>query len=885
MAKAKSNKKNGKSLVVVESPAKARTINKYLGDDFQVEASMGHVRDLPKKTMGVDLENGFEPEYEVLPGRKKVISDLKRVAKAAETVYLATDLDREGEAIAWHLKEALNLAEEKVLRVIFNEITQSAIQQAFAHPRQIDHDKVNAQQARRILDRVVGYKISPLLWKKVARGLSAGRVQSVAVKLIVDREREIQAFMPDEYWKLVGIFTADLKTAPKLAEQWRIFAHGHTIAEGEETVESASEDPADASHDKNKGPTVAHKRQWMADRKCFRAELIQIGDDKFKVSTVEDARIAAEAVGLQIETVETTDNSDGSAGPRGIPPKGPAKTIVHVVGKVDPAEMANSFTVSKLTTRDSTSKPPPPFITASLQQAAANTLSFAASRTMRVAQQLYEGIDLEGTGSVGLITYMRTDSTNLSANAVRSVRGYINEQFGKTYLPQKPNVYSSRKSAQEAHEAIRPTDATLTPERLKGDLSAEQFKLYQLVWKRFVACQMTPAQWLVTEASITKATPRGEAVFKATGRQLVFDGFMRVSGVSTRFDEQILPELHNAQPLAPLDLTPTQHFTAPPPRFTEASLVKSLEAEGIGRPSTYASIIQTIQDRNYVDQPDRRFHATDLGIKVTEKLMEGFPDIMELAFTRHMEEELDKIEEAHLDWVSVLNEFYGPFSKDLATAEERMTHAKAEMEPSPYKCKKCDAAAAYRFGKNGRFLSCTRYPDCNYAAPIDREGKPVEPVLIEVECPLCKHPNMLKRLGRFGPFMSCERYPDCKGVLRIDKQGNILPPKPPPVPTDLSCPKCQKGELVIRSGKRGDFLSCNKYPRCRCTLKVENLEEYKKAKSENNWPTPELNAKYRPQAGAEDTGKPAAKTKVAKTKKKKAKKKKKNKRTTTRVSS
>ncbi len=838
---AKITKKTGLALVIVESPAKAKTINKYLGAAFTVKASMGHVRDLPVKGIGVDIEKDFEPTYEILPSRKKLISELKSVARGVDEVYLATDLDREGEAIAWHLSRAMNLDEHSAKRVVFNEITKTAILKAFENPRLINLDKVNAQQARRILDRLVGYKVSPLLWKKVARGLSAGRVQSVAVKLIVDRERAINAFIPDEFWKLQAVFTTDLKNAGGLAMQWRDFL---AIPDEEDTDDGTDSAPSS-------GPSGAEKRQWLTENQGFKALLVEFDGKKFDPKNSGEARQAAQAVGLREITVDTVDN-DGANGPRGIPNKGPAQKLTTLSGQVPaPGNGAPEFRVRSLITKPSTSRPPGPFSTSTLQQAASNQLGFGAQRTMRVAQQLYEGIELPGQGAVGLITYMRTDSQNISADALKMARGFIENNFGSAYLPEKPNFYSSREGAQEAHEAIRPTDASLTPKDLRGALNEEQFRLYDLIWKRFIACQMMPAQWLVTEALIECRAPGAAAVnvdrlplFKATGRSLKFDGFTRVAGVWSRNDDQVLPALAQEQRVAPLDLTPTQHFTSPPPRFTEASLVKALETEGIGRPSTYASIIQTIQDRNYVLLRDRRFFASDLGIKVTEKLIEGFPDLMELGFTRRIEEELDGVEEAHKNWVEVVREFYEPLAKDLATAETRMTHARAESTPSEYKCPKCQAMMAYRLSKRGKmFLSCSRYPDCDGAMNVDREGKPVQLEVTDFKCPNCGKP-MIKRIGRFGPFLGCSGYPECKTLQQVDrKTGLPLPPKPPPKPTGLKCPKCNKKDLVVRSGKRGDFVSCLGYPKCRMTLPAERLEEFLALKAAGQWPPADILAK------------------------------------------
>ena len=758
-----------KSLVIVESPAKAKTINKYLGPNFEVKASMGHVRDLPSKGLNVDIENRFEPVYEVVPGRKRTLKSLKDSTKRCGRVYLATDLDREGEAIAWHLAEALKLKNDDTFRVVFNAITKNDIQKAFAKPGKIDMDRVLAQQARRVLDRIVGYQISPLLWKKVARGLSAGRVQSVAVKMIVEREREIRAFVPKEYWLIPGVFST--QSDEDLSESWQAF------------LESGGE----------KGLTLAEQNQWLAEHSAFRADLVGVNGKKFHA----DNETQAAAIFEQIQQA--------------------------------------AFTVGGIATRRMKSRPAPPFITSTLQQAAANRLGFSAKRTMRVAQQLYEGIDLGSMGALGLITYMRTDSTFLSQDALQSSRRFIENRFGRDYLPDKPNVYASAKGAQEAHEAIRPTDPDLTPDEIRQFLTDEQYKLYDLIWRRFIACQMAAAQWDTTRVDIIGRADGFSCEYRATGRILVFDGFTRVWQTPT--EEPRLPALAQDQSLAVVSVKSEQHFTKPPARYTEASLVKALEKEGIGRPSTYASIISTIQDRGYVEKIDKKFQPTDVAEIVTDKLNEFFPNVMDVAFTRHMEAQLDKIEEQHLDWVKVLEEFYGPFRDNLEKAAEEMKHAKAQTEPSDYMCPECKAPLVYRFGKNGRFLSCSRYPDCKFASPCDKEGKMVEQTdeTTEHQCPNCSKP-MLRKSGRYGPFLGCSDYPNCKTILKVDKEGNPLPPKPAPEPTGLKCHKCKTGELVIRQSKRGPFLGCNKFPRCRTIVSMKKLDELKTLAAEGKWP-------------------------------------------------
>jgi len=770
--KTSSKESSGKNLVIVESPAKAKTINKYLGSDFEVYASMGHIRDLPSKGLSVDIENNFEPTYEITSGRSKLVASLKASAKKCNRLYLATDLDREGEAIAWHLSQVLGVPEEKTNRVIFNEITKKAIEQAFSNPGKINMDKVMAQQARRILDRIVGYQISPLLWKKVARGLSAGRVQSVAVKMVVEREREIRAFVPIEYWLIPAVFTNHVDKQKNYSEQWQKF-----------------QSPSDSEG--SKGPTIAQQNDWLSEHSSFRAEFSTVAGKTFSADNAQDTQ------------------------------------------KIYQAMKDSGFIISDIQVKSSSSRPAPPFITSTLQQSAANRLGFATKRTMRIAQQLYEGIDLGSMGSLGLITYMRTDSTHLSPEAINEARKYIGSNIGAKYVPEKPNFYASGKNAQQAHEAIRPTDVDIVPEQIKDLLTEEQFKLYQLVWRRFIASQMTAAQWDTTTLEISADTSVGKCCYKAQGRVLVFDGFTKIwySGSP----EQQLPQLKQGDKVAPVDIKSQQHFTKPPARYNEASLVKALEKEGIGRPSTYASIISTIQDRGYVQQLDRQFHTTDVGEVVTDKLNEFFPKIMDMAFTRYMEEQLDKIEEQHLNWVNVLSEFYGPFKKDLEVAGEEMKHAKAEMTPSEYTCPKCNKPLVYRFGKNGKFLSCSDYPNCKFAGPCDRDGKILIAEVTEHKCPNCGKP-MVKKHSRFGEFLGCSDYPTCKTTMRIDKAGNIMPPKPPAEPTGLKCYKCAAGELVIRQSKKGPFLGCNKFPRCRTIVSFKKLDELKELQAKGDWP-------------------------------------------------
>lgn len=860
----------GKHLVIVESPTKAKTINKYLGKDYFVMASVGHVRDLPRSAPkgakradhpvpGVDLGNRFSPTYEVMPDKKSTVTDLKKAAKKAADIWFATDLDREGEAIAWHLAEALGVPTKDAKRVVFNAITKADIERAFQSPRGIEQNVVDAQQARRIVDRIVGYQVSPLLWRKVAAGLSAGRVQSVATRLVVEREREIEAFIPDEFWRIGGLFATETAKAGEIAEAWSEWS-------------SAEE------------RTIKAQNQWLSEKKCLRAELSQFEGKKFDVSDHVTARAAAEKLGFTVdEAIETVDEKG----------KGPAKNRVQFLGNV---ANAPTYSISKIDTRRTTSRPSAPFITSTLQQAAANRLGFQLRRTMQTAQRLYEGIDLKGSrGQTGLITYMRTDSTHLSGDALNMARNFIDENYGSDYMPEKPNVYkSSNKDAQEAHEAIRPTDVTLTPAMVKTHVNEDQYKLYKLIWERFVGCQMMPAKWDSTSVEIK---PRGvDAVFKATGRILVFDGFYKATGIPTS-DDIVLPPLKEEQPLAAVEINPAQKFTSPPPRYTEASLQKKLEEEGIGRPSTYAAIIGTIQDRKYVEPlypRDKRLKATDVGKVVTDKLVDAFPEIMNVGYTRKMEAGLDEIESGQEQWQDLLQRFYDPFKVALESAMENTSHAKAEMEPAPdhIRCAKCGAPTCYRFGRNGRFLSCTQFNtpvdvkpkghkgnfqlfkakgkakpqivdkdtgkklgwrkldksdhekflkisdsivSCDYAAPIDSEGNPMEPELTDILCPE-DDTRLIKRTGRFGPFLASQNYPEVKFILKLDpKKGTVVLPKTDPMLSDIECPKCEEAPLYVRESKRGLWLSCSTFPKCRGRVGFSKLEEDKQKEIEEAW--------------------------------------------------
>jgi DNA topoisomerase-1 len=728
-AKAKTSKesKAKKALVIVESPAKARTITKYLGRGYLVRHSLGHVRDLPKSRLGVDVDKDFEPKYLKLRDRKQVLDDLEKAAKECGTVYLATDPDREGEAIAWHLKEALKLDDSVAKRITTNEITKRGIQKALEHPRAIDSNLVNAQQARRILDRIVGYKLSPLLWEKVAKNLSAGRVQSVAVLLVVDREREIRAFKPEEYWKI-----SQLLKAP-----------GGEFG-------------------------VALKRR---------------ADEEFEPKSEDEAK--------------------------------------EVVAHLESA----SWRVASAEKKRKTEKPPPPFKTSTLQQSASTALRFAAKRTMRVAQQLYEGLPLGEEGHSALITYMRTDSVNVSRDAIDDVRGFIPQAFGPDYLPEKPHFYKARKGAQEAHEAIRPTSVGRTPDSVKKHLERDQYRLYKLIWERFVASQMTNAVYDVTEVQV-EASGEGQPTYglDCQGRVSVFDGFQRVAG--RRGEDVELPPLEAGgpegggtpvKPVAPPQAE--QNFTKPPPRYTEASLVRTLEKEGIGRPSTYASIISTIQDRGYVFQQERKFHATELGELVTDMLRPHFPEIMDVAFTAGLEHRLDEIEEGEADWVKVLREFYTPFAGDIEKAQEQMRNLRKEPKKADRTCPTCGKEMVYRWRGASKYIACVDYPECKTTIALNRDGTEKLRELTDHKCLKCQSP-MILRSGRFGKFLACSAYPNCKATLSVDKDGQPILPEVWPDP----CPECGK-EMIVRRGRRGRFVACTGYPECKKTLPYKKQGE------------------------------------------------------------
>ncbi len=716
-------------LVVVESPAKAKTIKKYLGSGYTVKASVGHVKDLPKSKMGVDLEHDFEPEYQVIKGKEKVLNELKKASQGVDKVFLATDPDREGEAIAWHIFQ--ELGHQNAFRVMFNEITKGAIQEAIDNPRQLSQENYDSQQTRRILDRLVGYQISPLLWKKVRRGLSAGRVQSVAVRLVCEREEEIKAFVPQEYW----------------------------------TLDALLQGPA--------GPPP------------FKAKLSKVDGKK-----------------AELKDQATTE---------------------ALVRELQGA----SFSVTKVDKRERRRNAPAPFITSKLQQEAANRLHFTAKKTMALAQRLYEGVPLGEEGQTALITYMRTDSTRLSDQAVAAVRGFIGQHYGQDYLPEAPVVYRTKKNAQDAHEAIRPTSVDYPPEKVKAyfdqmndDMAADMFRLYELIWRRFVACQMKPAVYDQTSADIGA----GRATFRASGSTLKFPGYLAVYGAGLTPEEEAaqekaraageetdedgvgeLPPLNDGDALALQKLLHEQHFTQPPPRFSEATLVKELEERGIGRPSTYAAILSTIQDKKYVEKVEGRFRPTDLGNMTNELLVKHFPHEMDVTFTASMEEKLDQISEGEASWKAVLRDFYSPFKETLEKAEAEMRDVKREEIKTDVPCEKCGNPFVIKWGKMGHFLACSNYPDCKNTKDFkrDAEGKivVVEEETTDEVCENCSKPMVVKR-GRFGRFLACSGYPDCKTSK--------------PISIGVGCPDCKQGYLTERRSGRGKiFFGCNRYPDCK----------------------------------------------------------------------
>ncbi|MCP4606713.1 MAG: type I DNA topoisomerase [Proteobacteria bacterium] len=711
-----------KSLVIVESPAKARTIRKYLGASFIVKASLGHVKDLPKSKMGVAVDKDFTPEYKIIPGKKKILSDLIKSAEQVENIYLALDPDREGEAIAWHIAEEIGINPERVRRVLFNEITKKGIKEGLSNPLPLNTRRYESQQARRILDRLVGYEISPILWKKIRRGLSAGRVQSVSLRLIVDREREIEKFKPEEYWKIIAALEGQVPPS-------------------------------------------------------FKARYTGMGGRKVKVADQE----TAEGIKKDIESSDL---------------------VVSSVERKERRRLAL-----------------PPFITSRLQQEAARRFRFAAKRTMMVAQQLYEGVDLGEEGTIGLITYMRTDSVRLSAEAVQEARDYIAGQYGKTHLPRKPNTFKSRKSAQDAHEAIRPTSVNLAPSRVGKYLTSDQRKLYKLIWERFVACQMKSAVYDQTTVRILA----GSHDLRVSGSVLKFRGWLDAiedtsspqnsNGANNDTDGEDesadLPELHEGDKLKLTDsgVSAEQKFTQPPPRFTEGTLIRELEERGIGRPSTYATILSTIQGRRYVTKEKGRFTPSELGALVTDRLVGHFPQILDVDFTASMEESLDLIEEGEQDWIELLNRFYDPFHKDVEKALKEMKHIRDLAEETDEICDSCGKKMVVRWGRNGRFIACSGYPDCRNTKELEQNQTDEIATPIDSKCDTCGKP-MIRKRGRYGDFLACSGYPKCEATQSL--------------PTGIPCPKptCE-GELTQRRTKRGRvFYGCSEYKRSGCDFVV-----------------------------------------------------------------
>lgn len=706
-----------KSLVIVESPAKSKTISKMLGNDYIVKSSFGHIRDLPESKIGVDIDDNFKPTYVAMPKSKKVIADLKKAVSEVGHIYLATDLDREGEAIAWHLKELLKLSDKNTDRITFHEITESAIKEAVKNPRKIDMALVDSQQARRILDRLVGYKLSPILWKKVRKGLSAGRVQSVAVMMICDREEEIEKFVPVEYW----------------------------------SIEAELQKDKDIS---------------------FTANLISKDGKKIEK--------------LEIQNKEQADN---------------------ILKELENAK----YKVSSVEKKERKRSPYPPYTTSTMQQDVSRRLGFSSSKTMSVAQKLYEGIQIGSQGVVGLITYMRTDSLNVAVVAQKETLSFIETSYGKSFVPSKPRFYKTKsKGAQEAHEAIRPTSVKRTPEMMKQYLTADEYKLYNAIWNRFVASQMTDAVY----DTVTIDIQANNYMFRATGSTLKFDGFMKVYSIQDEeTKEPKLPLLEQNDDLSLIKIVPEQHFTEPPARYNEASLIKTLEEYGIGRPSTYAPTIKTILDRMYVRLENKKFYPTDLGVVVNKFLKENFKDVINYKFTADIEEEFDDIAENKLKWQDVLKNFYTPFEKHLVQAEGA-TRQKIAPKATNEVCPKCGKPMVIRDSRRGPFMACSGYPECKTTFSVDKDGNKIsnEPQQTEEKCPKCGG-VMLKKMGFRGPYLACEHYPECKTTYSLDKNGNKVI-KPEPEKTDIKCEKCGS-PMLKRIGKRGPFLTCSAFPKCR----------------------------------------------------------------------
>ena len=717
------NTAQAKSVIIVESPAKAKTISKYVGSNYEVCASVGHIMDLPKSELGVDVENDFEPKYETIQGKQKYISALKKACKKADVIYLAPDPDREGEAIAWHIQEKIgsDAKNKQFYRVLFNEITKKAVNEALQKPGELDVSKYEAQQSRRILDRLVGYKISPLLWEKIRRGLSAGRVQSVALRLICEREAEINAFHPEEYW----------------------------------TVE-------------------VDLQRKKGEKEIITARLVAVGDKKPEISD------------------EKTANKI----------KSDLKKLPYVVSEVKEKQRQRN--------------PVPPFITSTMQQEAFRRYRFSAKKTMMLAQHLYEGVELGDEGPVGLITYMRTDSTRVSPTAIDEVRKLIKSRYGKEYSLDKPRVFKVKKGAQDAHEAIRPTLIDHAPEQLKAYLDKDHLRLYEIIWNRFVASQMKEALFMQKSIDIMA----GEYRFRLSGSTLKFDGFLRVYEESledmTKKDDELatLPELKKDEELNLEKIDPKQHFTMPPPRYTESTLIRTLEEKGVGRPSTYASILGNIQVKDYTTKNGVQFQPTELGMVVNELLVENFPKIIDVSFTAGMEDQLDKVEEGKMNWKKLLRDFYSTFSANLAYAKEHMRNLKQEEQPTDLICEKCNSPMVIKWGKNGHFIACSGYPDCKNTKEFRRtESGGIEIVEAEVtdeQCDDCKSPMVVKQ-GRFGKFLACSRYPDCRGTKSI--------------PTGVKCPEC-KGDIVEKRSRRGrTFFGCSSYPKCNFALWDRPIEK------------------------------------------------------------
>ncbi len=693
----------GKSLVIVESPAKAKTINKFLGSDYIVRPTGGHIIDLPEDEFGIDIDKDFKPKYTIIKGKNKILQELKKTAKQADSVLLATDPDREGEAIAWHVANRILSEDQPVFRVLINQITKDAVRQAVTNKGSLDMQKVNAQQARRILDRLVGYKVSPVLWTAIYKGLSAGRVQSVALRMIVERDIEIEAFVPEEYWIIKAL-----------------------LATG------TSEE--------------------------FEAKLIRKDGKNIAITNAGQAEA----------------------------------TVKDLAGR--------DFSVSGITTKKSKRNPTPPFITSTLQQAAARRLGFAVSRTMRVAQTLYEGVDLDD-GTTGLITYMRTDSTRIAPEAIAEVRDYIAEKWGTEHLPKQAQIYRAKKGAQDAHEAIRPASMTLPPEKVKRYLTPDQFKLYSLIWNKFVASQMKPAEF----TNITVDVDAGPYGLRATASRLDYSGYLAVYEDTKPEDNDeespfaSLPAMKEKDPLALRKTIPSQHFTKPPARYTEASLVKELESLGIGRPSTYAQIINTIIARKYVERDKGKMTSTELGRNVNTILVSYFPDLFSVGFTANMEDELDKVESGEFEWVSVVNDFYGPFNTSLSQVMNQKRELKESMiEETDEKCEKCGKPMVIRWGRNGKFLACSGFPSCRNTRPLEAE----ETVTTDEICDKCGSPMEVKS-GRYGRFLACSNYPKCKNIKSFT--------------LGVKCPEegCD-GQIVEKRSKRGKvFYGCNRYPECK----------------------------------------------------------------------